>query len=69
MMRFLQSLIFALGALLLLGSALSAVFMAGGNLMGFVWAAQILGLGAIVAVLAIAAVQPDQPIKLKRPVK
>jgi hypothetical protein len=69
MMRFLQSLIFVLGALLLLASALSAVFMADGNFMGFVWAAQILGLAAIIGVLAVAAVQPDQPIKLKRPAK
>ncbi len=69
MMRFLQSLIFVLGALLLLGSAISAVAEADGNIMGFVWAGQIAGIGAIIAVLAIAAVQPDKPIKLKQPVK
>lgn len=69
MMRFLQSLIFALATFLLLLSAWAAVTEANGNIMGFVWAGQMAGLAAIVGVLAIAAIQPDKPITLKRPAK
>lgn len=69
MMRFLQGLIFAAGALLLVITAFAALQVMSESFMGLVWALQIGGLAAIIAVLAVAAVQPDKPIMLKKPSK
>jgi hypothetical protein len=65
-MQLLQAIVFVLGALLFIGGALVAFPNFGNaNIWSVVWALQLLGLGAVVVVLAFAALSPDKPVKLK----
>ncbi|MFN8532504.1 MAG: hypothetical protein U0556_03055 [Dehalococcoidia bacterium] len=63
-MQYLQGTIFTLATLLCIGATLAAISF-GTGAFNLIWALQLAGMAAIMAVLALAAFSADRPVKLK----
>jgi hypothetical protein len=59
-----QGVIYTLAALLAIGAVIAALGYSQ-DLIGILWAVQLAGLAAILALLALCAVAPDRPVTLK----